>query len=173
MNQKRPKSVPHKIADVDWNTWVPEEKAVLCYVHDSGKVLLIHKKTGLGAGKINAPGGRIQNGETPLQAAIRETREETGITPIRPIQVGELSFVFTNGYSLYGIVFVAFNFEGREFETPEAAPFWCEAHNLPFEQMWADDIHWIPRVFSGEYIKARFIFDSDVMLDKQVEGHKR
>ena len=95
----------------DWDSWEPTEKAVLCFVVDNDQILLIHKKTGLGAGKINGPGGRIEPGETPLEAAIRETTEETGITPIAPVQQADLSFVFTNGYSLHGSVFLAKEWE--------------------------------------------------------------
>ena len=48
---------------------------------DGPQVLLIRKKRGLGAGKINGPGGRLEAGETPEQCAIRETHEEVGIDP--------------------------------------------------------------------------------------------
>ena len=35
------------------------------YLMNEDKVLLIHKKQGLGAGKINAPGGHIEEGRDP------------------------------------------------------------------------------------------------------------
>src|SRR4051794_35353585 len=44
----------------DWAAWVPRERAVLCFIVCGGRVLLIHKKRGLGAGKVNAPGGKIE-----------------------------------------------------------------------------------------------------------------
>lgn len=46
-------------------------------------------------GEISFPGGRVENGETPSQAAIRETIEELGITMknIRPL--GKLDFLVT------------------------------------------------------------------------------
>ena len=56
-----------KTADeINWETWTPDERGVIVFIIDreQKKVLLIHKKTGLGAGKINAPGGRIEKGET-------------------------------------------------------------------------------------------------------------
>ncbi len=66
----------------DWKNWVPKERGTLCFVLREGKILLIEKKRRLGAGKVNGPGGRIEPGETPEQAAIRETQEEIGITPV-------------------------------------------------------------------------------------------
>ena len=85
----------------DWNKWNPKERGTLCFVLREGQILLIEKKRGLEAGKVNGPGGRIEPGETPEQAAIRETQEEIGITPLRIGWAGELHFQFRDGYSLH------------------------------------------------------------------------
>lgn len=46
-----------------------------------GKVLLLYKnRPSWQAGKLNLPGGQIEQGETVVEAAIRETKEETGLT---------------------------------------------------------------------------------------------
>ena len=48
------------------------------------------------AGQVSFPGGRMEGGETPLEAALRETQEELGIpTDGIPI-VGELHPLVTN-----------------------------------------------------------------------------
>jgi ADP-ribose pyrophosphatase YjhB (NUDIX family) len=64
--------------NIDWVSWQPQQRAVIVYITDRKrqKVLLIMKKTGLGKGKVNAPGGRLEPGESFLEAAIRECREE-------------------------------------------------------------------------------------------------
>ena len=56
-------------------------RATLLFLIDrsTDSVLLIRKKRGIGAGKINAPGGKIDPGETPAECAVRETREEVGL----------------------------------------------------------------------------------------------
>ena len=54
-----------RFEDIDWTQWTPQERATLLFVRRDGQVLLIRKKRGLGAGKINGPGGRLDNGETP------------------------------------------------------------------------------------------------------------
>ncbi|MBN1603305.1 MAG: 8-oxo-dGTP diphosphatase [Chitinispirillaceae bacterium] len=156
------------VAFVDWKSWVPKERAVLCFVRDGNRVMLIHKKTGLGKGKVNAPGGRIEPGETPSEAAVRETFEETGVQTSELHKVGELFFIFTDGYSLHGTVFFADAHSGTPFETPEADPFWCSMGAIPYDQMWQDDIHWLPLILAGKKFKGYFIFDDDKMLSKSV-----
>ena len=164
--------IPDNVKDVDWENWVPQEKAVIVYIKDNDNLILIHKKTGLGAGKINAPGGRIEKGETPEEAAVRECIEEIGLTPLNIKRGAELSFIFKDGYSLFGYVFFTDSYEGRLIETDEAEPFLCSLDNIPYDKMWEDDILWLPDALAGNYVKGRFIFDSDKMLSKKIDIQK-
>lgn len=156
------------VAEIDWQSWVPKERAVLCFIHTTDKLMLIHKKTGLGKGKVNAPGGRIEPMETPEQAAIRETQEEIGLTPQKLKYMGELHFIFLDGYSLHGTVFFSNQYTGTPIETPEATPFWCPINKIPYENMWADDSLWLPVALSGKQFKGYFIFDDDKMLSHKM-----
>lgn len=157
-----------KVSEIDWKTWKPTERAVLCFVREGGSILLIHKKTGLGAGKVNGPGGRIEPGETAAEAAVRETEEETGIVPWNVEKAAELHFQFIHGYSLHGTVFLSREYTGEMVETDEADPFWCDEGTLPWENMWEDDPLWLPAVLQGKKAKAFFIFDDDRMLSHLV-----
>jgi 8-oxo-dGTP diphosphatase len=156
------------VHEVDWPHFAFTEDAVLCFIRNGCRVMLIHKKTGLGAGKINAPGGRVERGETFEQTAVREVQEEIGLTPTGLAQVAELNFIFTNGYSLRGIVFFASGYSGTPISTREADPFWCEVAEIPYDRMWEDDRHWLPRVLAGEKVLGRFIFDDDRMLSMDI-----
>lgn len=157
-----------KLADVDWNLWTPTERATLLFVIQDGRVLLIHKKKGLGAGKINAPGGRIEAGETPEFAAIREVQEELLVTPTGVKKAGELMFQFTDGFSIHGFVFTAKACDGTPQETAEATPLWVPLNQIPYDRMWADDRIWIPWMLAGKPFVGRFVFDNDTMLDSEV-----
>jgi 8-oxo-dGTP diphosphatase len=160
------------VDQIEWDAWRFTETAVLCFVQDNDRILLIHKKTGLGKGKINAPGGRIASGERAVDAAVRESEEETGITPVAPWKVGELHFIFTDGYSLHGSVFWTKRYTGYMRETDEADPFWCRIDELPWERMWEDDAFWLPSVLDGYFIRGYFIFDSDTMLSRRIETER-
>ncbi len=149
--------------------WDPQELAVLCFVKCNQELLLIHKRRGLGAGKINAPGGRCEAGERPIDAAIRETQEEVCITPNVLKEYGILRFMFADGYQLEGRVFIAEAFEGIPAATEEAFPFWCPVSALPYSQMWEDDIHWLPHVLSNFYVEANFGFSGDRMKSRSIK----
>lgn len=160
---------PDTVEEVDWDVWEPKETAVICYIFKDDKVLLINKKTGLGAGKVNAPGGRIEPAEMAIEAAVREVQEETGLTPLNLKEVGQLSFIFKDGYSLKGIVYFADDCTGDMGETEEADPFWQSVDEIPYDKMWVDDKLWLPLAMSGKYIRGRFIFDGDNMLSQDIE----
>jgi 8-oxo-dGTP diphosphatase len=153
---------------MDWTHWQPRERANLCFIVKDGRVLLIRKKRGLGAGKINGPGGKIEADETALQSAIRETQEEIGVTPLEIEERGTLCFQFVDGYSLHCVVFFAHDYEGELIETVEATPIWFEMDKIPYDEMWADDRFWLPRALKGERFIGRFEFDSDTMLSQDV-----
>ncbi len=154
---------------MNWSTWQPKDRAVLCFIVKEGRVLLIHKKRGLGAGKVNAPGGRIENGEGVVEAAIRETQEEVGVTPLGMQERGVLHFQFLDGYSLHCVVFKASDFVGEPIETGEAAPFWSPVAEIPYDQMWADDRHWLPLMMNGQEFAGYFEFDGEKMLSMRVD----
>ena len=154
--------------DEFWNNWQPRERATLCFLIQDGKILLIRKKRGLGAGKINGPGGRIEPGEEPHDCAVRETSEEVGLTPLDVQNRGELHFQFADGYSLHCTVFVANEYTGELLETDEALPIWTPLESIPYEEMWADDIHWLPGVVSGGTFRGYFHFDGEKMLSKHL-----
>ncbi len=169
MNTENIQQVPRRVREIDWRTWVPGERATLLFVLRDGHILLIHKKTGLGAGKINGPGGRIEPGETALQGAIREVQEELCVTPTGVREAGELFFQFMDGYALHGTVFTGAGYEGQLCETREAAPIWTPVEGIPYDRMWADDALWLPLMLQNRRFRGYFIFDGDTMLDSLVE----
>jgi 8-oxo-dGTP diphosphatase len=156
-------------AERNWAEWQPTERATLCFVVRGGEILLIRKKRGLGAGKVNGPGGRMEPGETPMECAVRETQEELGVTPLDPEWRGELFFQFVDGYGLHCAVFTAGGCEGEAVETDEAIPLWTPVDAIPFHEMWADDIHWLPGVLEGGNFRGYFDFDGETMLSRRVD----
>lgn len=158
---------------IHWPVWKPTEIAVLCFVFRGEEVLLIEKLRGLGAGKVNGPGGRLEDGETPEQAAVRELQEEISVTPDKLSKLGNVKFAFVTGYHLECWIFRADEHVGVPTESAEAIPFWNRIDSVPFERMWEDDKYWFPYLVRGEPFEGRFIFDGDRMLFCEVQPRVR
>jgi len=144
--------------------WTPDLIGTLLFVMDGNRVLLIDKKRGHGAGRINGPGGKLEAGETPAQCALRETREETGIVAGDPVLRGRFKFVDAVQMQWLGYIFVCDQHSGQAVETDEARPFWVAQSQIPYEQMWEDDRFWLPRVLAGECLEGEFLFDDGRLL---------
>ena len=144
-----------------------EQLATLCYIVRDGQLLLIRKKRGIGAGKINGPGGKVDPGETPFAAAIRETQEEVGVTPCDPQLRGDLLFTFADGLVLRCLIYLADGCQGDPHETAEAIPLWFPTDALPYEEMWEDDREWLPLLLAGQSFTGSFGVDGDAVT-KQV-----
>lgn len=156
------------LSDVDWDTWQAKDPATLVFVVRDGQVLLINKKTGLGKGKVNAPGGKVEQDEGPEACAIRECQEELQITVSNLQYCGQHRFQFVDGYSIHVWVYRTEDFEGVPTETREAKPLWVALDEIPYDQMWEDDRIWIPMMLRGERFQGRWIFGGDRMLDYEL-----
>jgi 8-oxo-dGTP diphosphatase len=165
-------SIPRRVDLIDWTSWQAVDKATLLFVKREDELLLIRKRRGLGKGKINAPGGRLDEGESPVDGAIREVQEEVCVTPIDPDHRGQLYFQFVDGYSIHVWVFLATDHSGQACTTDEAIPLWTAVDEIPYDEMWADDRIWVPLMLERRTFSGKFIFDGDEMVDyvMEVEG---
>ncbi len=135
----------------------------ICFLMKDGKVLLGMKKRGFGKGKWNGFGGKIEEGEDPRVAMIRELKEEAGVdvAPEDLHDAGTLVFTFKdNGvWDNTCQVYTAGSWKGEPAESEEMSPMWYPVTALPFESMWVDDPHWVPLVLQGKKINGKFLFD--------------
>lgn len=156
------------LSPIDWTAWTGEMHAVILFIIQDGNILLIEKKRGLGAGKINGPGGKIDPGETSLEAAIRETQEELLITPHAPRKLGELHFSMSDHPDILCHIYRSDGYTGTPTETDEAVPVWTTLQEIPYERMWEDDRHWLPLVLVETTFLGRFVFEGERMLWREI-----
>ena len=129
------------------------------------EVLLGHKKTGLGTGKVVALGGHVEPGERPAEAAAREVKEESGIRVAAGslTQVAHVTFLFPAhpSWDMDVEIFTAADWAGEAADSEEIRPQWFPVEALPFDQMWDDAPRWLPRVLAGERLRATFTYADD------------
>ncbi len=109
-----------------------DPKVAACVVPErQGKILLLRRAINPGRGKWVMPGGFVDRGELPAEAAVREAAEEVGLC----VEVGPLIGVFGTHVSPIIIVYAACRVEGEAKPLDETlAVRWFAPAQIP----WAD-----------------------------------
>ncbi|SDS47115.1 8-oxo-dGTP diphosphatase [Microterricola viridarii] len=130
------------------------------------QVLLGRKKLGLGQGNFVAPGGKLEPGESPADAAVREVAEEAGVL-VAPADLqsrGMLDYFFPHreSWSQRSHVFVCERWTGIPRESNELNPEWVDLDAVPYAEMWDDARFWLPEVLAGGEVRRDFTFGEDL-----------
>lgn len=135
----------------------------LVMLYNQEQILLAMKKRGFGEGRWNGYGGKVYDGETVEQAALRELQEEANIANVRLTPVGLLRFIFPepDPKELEVHVFKNDNFHGQAEETEEMKPQWFKRADIPFKQMWPDDEIWVPLLLAGKEFEGSIWFKDE------------
>ncbi len=140
------------------------KKATICFCLRDGNVLLAMKRQSFGSGKWNGYGGKVDEGESPRAAVIRELREESGLVAHEDdlMQVGRIKFFFEDEPKFECHVYVLHAWEGEPVDSDEMHDArWFPVSTLPFAQMWPADAVWIPLILAGECIDAKVVYSAD------------
>jgi len=155
-----------------WFDLPPVKLYTVSLIIKSGKILLGYKKRGFGKDMYNGFGGKVEPGESVEAAALRELKEEAGISA-KLVPCGMILY-FSEGtdHTFQIEVFRADDYEGEPVETDEMRPEWFDLPDsvgqnapIPWEKMWADDQHWYPIVLSGRCFVGRADFEESVQQD--------
>lgn len=151
------------------------QSVVYPFRDNNGKkeVLLIEQGRGMNKGFLNGVGGHAKTGETPLDCAIRETREETGVRIDSSIDMlGNLSIIVGNRQlTLYAVSFFRpSEFSGEIRASDEGRLNWFDTEELPYGRMLPSNrlvIDWIVcgRRFTGTTrISDGLLLSADIKL---------
>ena len=149
--------------------------ATLCFLiknteNTPTSICLAMKKRGFGKGKWNGVGGKVEQGETIEEAVGREAFEEIGVKLKSLNKVALLTFSFPHKPEWNQLVhaYISSDWENNPSESDEMSPKWFNLTDIPYADMWADDIIWLPKALKGEKIAATFTFDENDSISSQV-----
>jgi len=136
---------------------------VLCVVEQDGVpgVIVIRRAhRGRNAGQWALPGGRAEDGETTIEAALRELHEEVGLSADRDDVLGRLDdFPAASGFAITPIV-LALDHPGPIV----AAPAEIQAvHHVELSRLAADDTpHWLDQADGAQLLQMRLRQDMTI-----------
>ena len=132
------------------------------------------KKRGFGSGRWNGFGGKVEKDEKIEEAAKREIFEEAGIKVKELEKVGIIDFEFKGNPEILEVhIFKGHDYSGEPTESEEMKPQWFQISSIPFQDMWSDDIYWLPLFLAGKKFKGYFLFDeSDTVIKHELSEVK-
>lgn len=151
----------------------PDIRRTLLFLRSGDQIVLALKKRGFGEGKWNGVGGKLDAGETLEDALVRETIEEIGVIPKSWRAVGELDFVqdaeTNEPWHMFVYAYLCDEWEGEPTESEEMMPKWFHVEDIPYGDMWGDDLFWLPYVLDDKKVIGKFTFDiNDQLLTHDV-----
>jgi 8-oxo-dGTP diphosphatase len=88
--------------------------------------------------------------------------EESGLEIHNPTKHGRLDFKFGHDVEKDWIVhvFSTTDFQGEPKSSDEGDLRWFPFGEIPYDQMWEDDRHWLPLLLRGASFQGHFRFDA-------------
>ena len=144
------------------------KQTTICYLVKDNQILLAMKKRGFGVNWWNGAGGKVKEGESTEEGAIRETAEEINVIPTSMEKIAILNFHLPDKQDLnvQTHVYRVTKWQGEPTESEEMAPRWFDLSEIPYDQMWDSDRIWMPKFLEGKPFTANFLYKGE---DKLVE----
>ena len=146
----------------------------LLYIERDGKYLMLHrtkKERDINEGKWIGVGGKIEADESPEECVIREAREETGLSVLRPVFRGIVTFISDRCPTEYMHLFTAADFTGELRDCDEGELAWVEKSRVPNLPLWEGD-----RIFlellakDAPFFSLKLVYRGDDLVRATLDG---
>lgn len=145
------------------------KNTTLVYVERDGQYLMLHrvkKKNDLNHDKWIGVGGKCEEGESPEECALRETREETGLTLEHPVYRGVVTFVSDQCEGEYMHLFTADRFSGTLRECNEGNLEWVPKSDVPSLPIWEGDKIFLELLGKPTpFFSLKLVYRGDLLVD--------
>lgn len=141
--------------------------ATLVYALRDQQVLLLRRTSDPNRGLWVAPGGKLDRGESPVECAVREMREETGLVIERPVMRAVVTETSPRpDYQWLTFIFVAWDFDGTFTPAPDIGEFrWVPVDEVSKLAIPPADAIFFPRLLQdGTTFNVKFEYDGDLNL---------
>ena len=148
--------------------------STLVYIERDGKYLMLHrtkKDNDLNHDKWIGVGGKFEDGEAPEDCALREAREETGLTLTRWRYRGVVTFVSDVYETEYMHLFTADAWTGEIRDCDEGELDWIEKSRLLSLKLWEGDKLFLRLLDSDEpFFSLKLRYEGETLAFAQLNG---
>lgn len=140
---------------------------VLCYLERDDCFLMLHrnkKEHDLNGGKYIGVGGKLEAGESPEDALMREVKEETGLTLTRFRRRGLVTFV-QGDLTEHMFLFTADGFTGTLSPCDEGELHWIPKDQVLSLPLWEGDREFLPLLTRDEpYFSLKLVYEGESLV---------
>ena len=145
----------------------PIRKAVRCYlIKDNEVVVTKYKKGNKKEGYYDIPGGKIEEGESPKQTAIREMKEQTGIEIQNLKYKGIMTIEYPDRLFIFD-TFITKEYEGEPQEFEENTSEWIDIDELLKKEKILSNIILLDKFLIKGLIDDNRNFNLHIKVDEQ------
>lgn len=148
-----------------------EVSTVSSYIFKDDECLLIYrnkKKNDINQGKYIGVGGHIELGESPLEAIIREIKEETSLD-VKDIRYRGLIHFYFDDFIEHMYLYSVHSFSGEVSQCDEGTLYWVKINEFKNLPMWEGDKYFVKSILDDEDdFEYEFVYEKDTLL-----SHKR
>lgn len=101
----------------------------MCMIYEGQKILVIERTKSDWPG-LSFPGGHVEKNETLEQSVIREMKEETGLTIVKPKLCAIKERDWGEGVRYLGLLYKCDNFSGELKSSNEGKVFWIDKKDI-------------------------------------------
>ena len=140
----------------------------LVYLKRNNQTLLLYrnkKEKDINQGKWIGVGGKLKNGESPYECAVRETYEETGYRIHSARFVGMVSFPgLYYGEDELMFIYTSSHFSGELHETNEGELHWVNDEEVGTLPTWEADHHYLSWPNDDKAHEAKVVYQNDHLV---------
>ena len=148
----------------------------LLYIERDGKYLMLHrtkKEHDPNEGKWIGVGGKFEADESPEECAIREAREETGLTVLRPVFRGIVTFISDRCPTEYMHLFTAADFTGELRDCDEGELAWVKKDRVLGLPLWEGDRIFLSLLAEGApFFSLKLVYRGDTLVRATLDGRE-
>lgn len=150
------------------------KNTTLCYLEKDGAYLMLHrikKEKDENRDKWIGVGGKLEDGESPYDCAIREIYEETGLVANSLSYRGLVTFVSNIYGTEYMHLFTSRDFSGKITSScDEGELLWVEKKKIPTLNIWEGDKIFLKLLDTEErFFSLKLVYEGDKLISHTLE----